>query len=37
MAGDEPPAAAVEPTTDMDQDLVEILDGGSGDTSPTYL
>ncbi|KAM0888331.1 hypothetical protein ACQ4PT_028425 [Festuca glaucescens] len=30
MAGDEPVTAAVEPTTDADQDLVEILDEGSG-------
>ena len=30
MAVDEPPTAAVEPAADADQDLVEILDEGSG-------
>ncbi|CAM0951148.1 unnamed protein product [Alopecurus aequalis] len=30
MAGDEPITAEVEPTTDADQDLVEILEEGSG-------
>jgi molybdopterin synthase catalytic subunit len=30
MAGDEPPTAAVDPQTDADQDLVEILDEASG-------